>query len=994
MHLLIDLQACQTPGSRQRGVGRYSLALARTMAEQAMGRHRVSLLLSDRFPETVVELRETFSPLVGGENIHIMALPPGCRDALALDASRTRVAEKLRYDMIRQIAPDVVHIANIFEGFRDDAVATAESPAGEGPLVVATLYDLIPYLNPDVYLADNYTRRWYLRRLQQVRNVDVLLAISESARQEAIQVLERSADSVVNISAAVDSHFAPASLSAENVELLRARYGLQRPFVMYTGGVGFRKNIEGLIKAFALLAPECRSSHQLVIVCSIREVERDRLQKLARRHGLKDTDLIFTGYVPEPDLVALYNLAKLFVFPSFHEGFGLPVLEAMSCGTPTIAADRSSIPEVVGLAEALFDPHSPDSIAALLQRGLEDDAFRVRLSRHGLERAKCFSWRNSASQALRAIEKRLRQHTQVGEPEPTVDRSWPNKPRLAYVSPLPPQRSGIADYSAALLPELARFYEIELINDERDLSDNNLVACFPVRTSDWFLANNGRYHRVLYHIGNSHFHIGMLNLMRCVPGVVMLHDYYLSGMLKHAQQLGLEPSALSRALMGSHGYPALHDVQKDSSASDRYAANIGVLQGALRVLTHSRYSQQLAAQNYGTLFAQKIQRIPFPCRIPASVCQAAARARLKIDSDTFVVCSFGFLTPTKLNLELVQAWQLAGLNTNAKARLVFVGDHTSGLYGERLEEVTRNLPNVSITGYTRASEYQDWLVAADLGVQLRTSSRGETSAALFDCLRYGLATLYNAHGSAAELPQGVGFRLPDAFSIDELAAALRQLWLHSETRDALSRRAVEFLREEHHNAKVAHRYWHTIESAYGDSTLASEAALLDDIAAFLAGEDNTWSDWEFGTVASCVVLNRRQELPPPRLYLDISACSDTDLSQIHPLLRRPLAAPWRLECVHYHEGRWRTARKRIASGLGLPETLPEEDVIPAAHDAWLAIQGEDNRLSPFHRHETPALYLWRTGSFDAAAKVTAECVDAWLQGGNTAATPSLIRSLA
>lgn len=978
MHLLIDLQACQTPASRQRGVGRYSLSLARAMAEQSVGCHRVSLLLSDRFPDTVASLRESFLPLVGADNIHIMALPPGCRDALALNLSRTRVAEKLRDQMIRQIRPDVVHVASIFEGFGEDAVSSLESPAGVGPLMVATLYDLIPYLNPEVHLADSYTRRWYLRRLQQLRNADVLLAISESARREALEVLERPVDSVVNISSAIDSHFAPVSLAFEETEALRDRYGLQRPFVLYTGGVGFRKNIEGLIQAFALLAPEWRAGHQLVIVCSIREVERDRLQKLARRLGLKGTDLVFTGYVPDRDLVVLYNLAKLFVFPSFHEGFGLPVLEAMACGTPTIASDRSSLPEVVGLTEALFDPENPESIAALLQRGLEDDDFRTQLSRHGLERATCFSWRESASRALRAIERRLAQHQPYSKS--TVNYSWTNKPRLAYVSPLPPQRSGIADYSAALLPELARFYEIELISDESDLSDKHLVACFPVRSSEWFLANSERYHRVLYHVGNSHFHIGMLNLMRCVPGVVMLHDYYLSGMLHHAQQLGLEPAALSRAVISSHGYPALRDIhQMGSSALDRYAANAPVLHGALSVLTHSRYAQQLAVQDYGALFTEKIQRIPFPCRIPAAACRVKARARLKIAPEIFVVCSFGFLTPTKLNLELIQAWQLVGLDNDTEAQLVFVGDHASGLYGEELEELIRNLPNVHITGYTQASDYQDWLAAADLGVQLRSSSRGETSAALFDCLRYGLATVYNAHGSAAELPENIGFRLPDILTVDQLAAALQHLRLYEEARVALSSRAVNFLREEHHIATVAHGYWQAVESAYGDSGLASEAALLDDIATLIAGEGSAWSDQELSAVARCVTLNRRHDLPPPRLYLDISTCNGADLSRLQCLLHQPMLHPWRLECIHYEEGRWRTARNRVAAEVGLSETLPEDDVIPAAHDAWLSVQGAGSHVPPFAWHETPALYLRRTGILDVSGEVAAECLDVWLQ---------------
>src|SRR5690606_38977835 len=96
MHLLIDLQACQTSGSRNRGIGRYSLSLARAMAELGAGHHRVSVMLSDRFPETVAELRAAFAPLVGGENVHLLALPPGCRDMDPTNVGRVVAAEKLR----------------------------------------------------------------------------------------------------------------------------------------------------------------------------------------------------------------------------------------------------------------------------------------------------------------------------------------------------------------------------------------------------------------------------------------------------------------------------------------------------------------------------------------------------------------------------------------------------------------------------------------------------------------------------------------------------------------------------------------------------------------------------------------------------------------------------------------------------------------------------------------------------------------------------------
>src|SRR5690606_19696511 len=120
---------------------------------------------------------------------------------------------------------------------------------------------------------------------------------------------------------------------------------------------------EALIRSYARLSPELRRSHHLAIVCAVQDDSRNRLLELAKDAGLTADEVILTGFVPEEDLIALYNLCAVFVFPSWHEGFGLPALEAMRCGAPVIASNVSSLPEVVGLEEALFDPRSEEEIA-------------------------------------------------------------------------------------------------------------------------------------------------------------------------------------------------------------------------------------------------------------------------------------------------------------------------------------------------------------------------------------------------------------------------------------------------------------------------------------------------------------------------------------------------------------------------------------------------------------------------------------------------------
>ena len=166
---------------------------------------------------------------------------------------------------------------------------------------------------------------------------------------------------------------------------------------------------------------------------------------LAKRAGLNSQDIVITGFVPERDLIALYSLSGLFVFPSWHEGFGLPALEAMWCDAAVIASNRSSLPEVVGLEEALFDPMDDRSISETMHRGLTDEQYRRRLLANSKKQRTKFSWDKTGKHAIAEMERVNWERNQVGS---RVE--W-RRPRLAYVSPLPPAKTGIADYSAELL---------------------------------------------------------------------------------------------------------------------------------------------------------------------------------------------------------------------------------------------------------------------------------------------------------------------------------------------------------------------------------------------------------------------------------------------------------------------------------------------------------------------------------------------------------------
>jgi glycosyltransferase involved in cell wall biosynthesis len=175
--------------------------------------------------------------------------------------------------------------------------------------------------------------------------------------------------------------------------------------VMYApGGFDKRKNFENLISAYSMLSSALRADHQLVIVGDIDSDKSDQIQTFAKQAGLAKDELVITGFIADNELVEFYNLASLFVFPSKYEGFGLPVLEAMSCGAPVIGSKNTTIAEVISLPEALFDPYSPEDISEKMAQALTDQSLRERLVSHGLSQSNNFTWDECARRAIRAFE--------------------------------------------------------------------------------------------------------------------------------------------------------------------------------------------------------------------------------------------------------------------------------------------------------------------------------------------------------------------------------------------------------------------------------------------------------------------------------------------------------------------------------------------------------------------------------------------------------------
>ena len=930
MRIVIDMQGAQSTGSWNRGIGRYTVSLALAIARNCEEGDEIILALNSAFTESLERIRTIFSELLPPENIRVWSVLTPASHLDIANNWRRETGELVREAFLASLDPDIVLISSLFEGLGDDAITSIKK--FKTPFLTAViLYDLIPFIHKAPYLENPVVEKWYLEKIDYLKRADLWLAISESSSKEGVECLELPKARCVNISTDADSQFQPLDVNKEHQNEIRIKYNLHRPFIMYTGGIDHRKNIEGLIRAFALLPENLRVGYQLAIVCSVQDHARNLLESLAVNSGLKKNNLILTGYVPEEDLIALYNLCEVFVFPSWHEGFGLPALEAMRCGAPVIAADATSLREVVGLEDALFDPHSDQAIAKLIERVLTDSEFREKLLLHSKCQSKAFSWDKTGKRALEA----MRQVKTEIESCRTFEQQKTIRPRLAYVSPLPPVQSGIADYSAELLPALAEHYKIEVIVAQKNVTDLWINGNIPVHSFEWFAENKTKFDRILYHFGNSEFHKHMVGLLKDAPGVVVLHDFYLSGALHYMSVTGYEPDAFEKNLFKSHGYAALIEKKESKKEADliwKYPCSQFIFEDALGTIVHSDNSARLAHQWFG-VSKYSLAVIPHMRKLAVPQDRILVRKKLGLPENGFVVCSFGLLGPTKLNHRLLNAWLGSDMAKTEQCRLVFVGENESGEYGKTIQYLIKNHrfgKSVQITGWVNQETFRSFLSSADIGVQLRTLSRGETSGTVLDCMNYGLATIINANGSMSDINDAATFKLPDDFTDRQLSEALHKLWADTNARSEIGANAKAIILDEHDPKKCADRYADVLERFYAVPRVHQLTKAIADITNVNVNED------ELQVLATALASSFPLIKKAKTLLVDVSgmmggAPEAPDRIAIFGALEqwiKQFPANWRLELVYIHEcGSYFYAREFAKKMFGLSaEFLRDERV--------------------------------------------------------------------
>lgn len=686
---------------------------------------------------------------------------------------------------------DLFIITNLLED-RDKSVLAPSQINCKKALI---FYDLIPAIFWEKYV-DSWSdkdRYEYFKRLSYLDDYDLIFTLSRTSKSDLIELVGIKEDKIKVIFAGIDEDFIQDKCDTNKMSLVKAKYGIKGRFVLSTIGYDFRKNINGIFNAFCDILDDI----SLVIVCKIEPQIEKKLRKNWGKLGLSQIRLIITDYIPKEDLIPLYDASDVFLFPSLYEGFGLPVLEAMSRGSPVVTSNVSSLPEVCECAALYVNPGNPKEIAHAVNRILTDIYLRDKLVKLGLGQYKKFAWRRVASEVLENLEYLFlcQQNTMIN------DRRY----KIAYFSPLNPIRSGISDYSEELLPILKNSVDIDIFIDEGYFPSNkDICNLFNIYQHTLFEEMNKEknYDLCLYQIGNSKYHAYILKYVLKYSGLMVLHDLTLFGLISfvcHKNKI-FNRELFLNCVFENHGY-AKYLVMKDkmdmAKPIDPYDLSINFakifLDQSILTLVHNDFSKRFLENqvSFCKICTTRLQGVPRDVNNEAIRFEDQNKT-----SKGIIVAAFGRITFTKRIDILLKAFsKLINEKNVENTKLFLVGElHDdvkqqilSIIKKERLENFT------TITGYINKEEFNKYLEITDICVNLRFPTSGETSATLVKALSFGIPVITTNYAQYKEYPDSCCWKLDLGINeVEMLSEYLFKLISDENIRKTMSKSASDY----------------------------------------------------------------------------------------------------------------------------------------------------------------------------------------------------------
>lgn len=406
MRIVIDMQGAQSSFSGSRGVGRYAKNLVKQLII-CFPEAEFFLALNGKLPCS--EIFDLFKDVLPRENIKTWTYYPHVPFGKTEDQNGLLPEELFREWFLHQFHADIIWIPNLQEGENEAEIATSAKLTRGSETVITTLHDVTPLLFEKEYLSfDN--RDWYMKKLQYACDSDIILTVSDFSKKKIVELLNVDENRVKVVKNGYDDHcFYPDTNYLSNQS--------KEKFFLYCGGADKHKNLRRLIEAFLNL-----NNHEYRLVLAGKEVLRVKDLLL---EGLEDEECVdnieFPGFVKDDDLLRMMQRCRGFVFAAYAEGFGLPPLEAMACGAPTVVADATSLKEVVADEEARFDPYSVEEIEKVLKKLVNDGDFVDKIIQSGLQRAKVFSWKRSAEELKQIMIESQDNKAELGIPYSKID---------------------------------------------------------------------------------------------------------------------------------------------------------------------------------------------------------------------------------------------------------------------------------------------------------------------------------------------------------------------------------------------------------------------------------------------------------------------------------------------------------------------------------------------------------------------------------------------
>jgi glycosyltransferase involved in cell wall biosynthesis len=723
--VVVDLRCLQDSNYAGRGVGRHALALLR----HAPACLRLVGLTDPGLPTLTPEARNT---------VEVVST-----NAYAAGFAGTQLSAPACFVMMSPMTHDPLFVARAL--------------SNPTLLRAAVVYDFIPRRHPKRYLPGPAQRLSYATALRWLARCDVFAPISRGTAHDLHELLGILEGTIAVTGCALDPAFEGA------VRDLRPRH------LLVVGGGDPRKNPEVVIRAHARSRVlQNGTGIPLVVAGAYSKGDAQAFRSIAVEAGGRAELVEVPGHVPDAALVQLYGLGLAAVSASRDEGFSIPVIEGMAAGLPCLVSDIPAHAELVTDPDCRFPADDDAALRPKLEQAVLDAGWRSAMLARQANVWPRFRAEAVAGRFWNAILQRLEARA------PAVLRG--RRPRVALLSPLPPDRSGVADYTAATCAELGRLVDLHVFTETaRPTALRNVATIRPLGALPHLSPG---FDRVISVVGNSHFHLRIFEMLLRYGGACIAHDARMLGfysLLGQARALAVAGKEISRPVTQAEMNAWLGDEGKLE------ALFLGeIAESALPTVVHSPVTASMFSTRYGIAPAY----LPFSIYRPwgpeelTQERRAMARTRLGLELSEVAIATFGFVHASKAPEECV--WALEVLRRwGVPASLHFVGELELSPETARLHPLVEELglkQHVRFAkGYISEQVYRDYLIGADLAVQLRTYSLGGLSGAVLDCAAAGMPTVTNASLAAAVGVPNYFRNIPDNLSPQLLAEALAEL---------------------------------------------------------------------------------------------------------------------------------------------------------------------------------------------------------------------------